>query len=139
MGAQDKQQAPAQQAAAQAEEAYWLCQGRCAASRQGVTGKYRGVLSVDPATGDGVSLYWTKDLIEVAIPESTLRECQADGEIVIVPVRKITKAEAEQHVRGPAVAGELAKVEAVSTEALEAELARRKAAAAIAARNGKGN
>ena len=135
----DKQPAPAAQSAASSEEAYWLCQGKCAAVRPGVTGKYRGILSVDPATGDGLSLYWTKDLIEVAIPESTLREVQGDGEIVIVPIRKITKADAEAHVRGPAVAGELTKVESVSTETLEAEIARRKAAAAIAAKNGRGN
>ena len=133
----EKQPAPAQPSAASSEEAYWICQGRCAAVRPGVTGKYRGILSVDPVTGDGLSLYWSKDLIEVAIPESTLKEVQADGEIVIVQVRRITKAEADAHVRGPAVAGELIKIEATSTEALEAEIARRKAVAAIAVKNGR--
>lgn len=120
-------------------ERYYLVQGRAAILRQNATGKYRGLLSVDPDTGDGVSIYWTKETKEIALSEATLRECQADPEILVVPILEITKAEAEAHVAGPAVAAELAKVESLSVEALEAEIARRKAAAAIAAKNGRGN
>lgn len=120
-------------------ERYYLVHGRAAILRQNATGKYRGLLSVDPDTGDGVSIYWTKETKEIALSEATLRECQADPEILVVPIREITKAEADAHVAGPAVAAELAKVEGLSVEALEAEIARRKAAAAIAAKNGRGN
>ena len=113
---------------------YFLCQGRST-----TRGKYRGLLEVDAETGDGVSIYWSTQQIEVILTETALRECQADPEIVVVPIREVTAEDAAAHVRGPVVAGELAKLETASTEALEAEIARRKAAQAIAAKNGRGN
>ena len=86
-----------------------------------------------------MSIFWNTQEIELALPESAYLECQSDPEIVVVAIREISAEDAAAHVRGPVVAGELAKLESASTEALEAEIARRRAAKAIAGRNGKGN
>lgn len=113
---------------------FFLCRGRST-----TRGKYRGVIETDPSTGEGVSIFWNTQEIELALPESAYLECQSDPEIVVVAIREISAEDAAAHVRGPVVAGELAKLESASTEALEAEIARRRAAKAIAGRNGKGN
>jgi hypothetical protein len=92
-------------------------------------GKYCGVIAegkaMEPETR---SVYWTNQQQDVVLPASAVTECQADSEITVVVIRELTAEEAAAHHNGPLTVQQDLDLAGVSTDALEAALARRKAA-----------
>lgn len=92
-------------------------------------GKYCGVIAEGkPMEPDTRSVFWTNVQQDVVLPASAVAECQADAEITCIVVRELTAEEAAAHHNGPLTAQQDLDLAAVSTDALEAALARRKAA-----------
>jgi len=116
---------------APATERFFVCTGRGPAR-----GKFRGQIAKS-TDGEGISVFWSENPIEVVLTQSAIDECRKDPEIVLLVGNEISAEEAEKHVAGPVVARELVDMSLASTEALEAEVARRKAAKLIASRSGR--
>lgn len=92
-------------------------------------GKYCGVIAEGkPMEPDTRSVFWTNVQQDVVLPESAVHECQRDSEITVVVIRELTAEEAAAHHNGPLTAQQDLDLAGVSTDALEAALARRKAA-----------
>lgn len=112
-------------------ERFFVCTGRGPAR-----GKFRGQIAKS-SDGEGISVYWSENPVEVVLTQSAIDECRKDPEIVLLVGNEISAEDAEKHVAGPVVARELVDMSLASTEALEAEVARRKAAKLIASRSGR--
>jgi len=89
-------------------------------------GRYRGLLEPGTDGGPGKTVYWTKKQQELVLPESALKECQQDPEILVVVLREVSPEEAAQIAAGAVQAAESEQLAGVSVEALQAELLRRK-------------
>lgn len=112
-------------------ERFFVCTGRGPAR-----GKFRGQITKS-SDGEGISVFWNESPLEVVLPQSAIDECRKDPEIVLLVGNEISAEDAAKHVAGPVVARELVDMSLASTEALEAEVARRKAAKLIASRSGR--
>lgn len=112
-------------------ERYFLCQGRGPAR-----GKFRGQIAKS-SDGEGISVFWGESPLEVVLTQDAIDECRKDPEIVLLVGNEMAADEAAKHVAGPVVARELVDMSLASTEALEAEVARRKATKLIAAKSGR--
>lgn len=112
-------------------ERFFVCTGRGPAR-----GKFRGQIAKS-SDGEGISVYWSENPVEVVLTQSAIDECRKDPEIVLLVGNEISAEDAAKHVAGPVVARELVDMSLASTEALEAEVARRKAAKLIASRSGR--
>lgn len=92
-------------------------------------GKYCGVIAEGgPMVPETRSVFWTNRQQDVVLPESAVHECQADSEITCVVIRELSAEEAAAHHNGPLTAQQDLDLAGVSTDALEAAIARRKAA-----------
>lgn len=112
-------------------ERFFVCQGRGPAR-----GKFRGQIAKS-SDGEGISVFWGESPLEVVLTQDAIDECRKDPEIVLLVGNEISAEDAAKHVAGPVVARELVDMSLASTEALEAEVARRKAAKLIASRSGR--
>jgi hypothetical protein len=105
-------------------ERYFLVRGRGPKR-----GKFCGVIAEGkPMEPDTRSVYWTDNEQEVVLPASAVEECKRDKEITCLVVRELSAEEAAAHHNGPVTAQQDLELAAIPTEALEAALARRKAA-----------